>query len=603
MFLLAITPTLQDAANYRQQSLQTTATKLANYQILLVHDPENIQLTQKSHHLILTDGFQPLTEQQKDLLPTHDTHKLAQNLIQTLVHIDTRKQEIHIIKPLFSQKALYYHISSDQKAIHISTHIKLLKQAGIPIQENTEAIAEYFLFGRILSPETIYKNIQKSQAGQHLHVTLHNNELAFTTQNHQYPQPNTNTKIDEQQTTEPLIQILNQTLAPLKPIADKTAISFSGGLDSTVLAQTLKQQGADVHAYSITYPFENQQETTEHKYATTAAQALHFNHTPLTMTPKHYLETLIDMIANGEELIWYYLQTPLLCHIIKQTPENTKIMIIGDGPDTLFGSQAHRTAYYLTEAKHSKNPKHLARALLLKVAKNKTAKKALQKILKLLNKEPTLETATSVVDADLENANHFLWRQAIIGDEQWIRQKFDTTANQIISNAHRKVKHLQNQTIYSQISQLVFLGAAINTTVAKNAEKHNKKLYIPYYNEPLVDYVLQIPWKYHLKEPKHALRNVAQKIGIPGFIITRPKSGFATKPELWALPGKMFQPIIDLCTDVFTEQEFRQMQTDTKKAATLWLMINYSLWKKMLIQNISPEELKRRLDQSFIRSK
>ena len=73
---------------------------------------------------------------------------------------------------------------------------------------------------------------------------------------------------------------------------------------------------------------------------------------------------------------------------------------------------------------------------------------------------------------------------------------------------------------------------------------------------------------------------------VPEFIITRPKTGFAIKDKHWAERGNIFEPLVPLAKKVFDEKQIRDMQsTDPKKAMTYWNILNYSIWKRLCINN------------------
>jgi hypothetical protein len=54
----------------------------------------------------------------------------------------------------------------------------------------------------------------------------------------------------------------------------------------------------------------------------------------------------------------------------------------------------------------------------------------------------------------------------------------------------------------------------------------------------------------------------------------------------WAEKDGIFQSMIPLASKILNEKEIRSMQsTEPKKAMTLWNMINYSIWKRLWINN------------------
>ncbi len=102
-----------------------------------------------------------------------------------------------------------------------------------------------------------------------------------------------------------------------------------------------------------------------------------------------------------------------------------------------------------------------------------------------------------------------------------------------------------------------------------------------------------------LTKPKGILRDVARQLEVPEFIIARPKSGFGIKRRSWAERGNIFEPLIPLASKVFDEEQIRSMQdSDREKAMTFWNILNYSIWKRLCINNESIEVLLEELSYS-----
>jgi len=159
------------------------------------------------------------------------------------------------------------------------------------------------------------------------------------------------------------------------------------------------------------------------------------------------------------------------------------------------------------------------------------------------------------------------------------------------------VKTVENRSFYDILSVLAVFGStAITSSIwSKLAESQGKKLYYPFINQQFIDYGFSIGWDIKLKSKKYLLYRIAQDLGIPDLILHRSKSGFGIKPERWALPGGIFEPLIPLVTQYFDEGTIRQVQSgDITKAMTFWNILNYGIWKRLFIEN---EPLDRLIDE------
>jgi hypothetical protein len=90
-------------------------------------------------------------------------------------------------------------------------------------------------------------------------------------------------------------------------------------------------------------------------------------------------------------------------------------------------------------------------------------------------------------------------------------------------------------------------------------------------------------------------------IDLPGLIVDRPKQSFGASPELWGEKGGVLQPLVALCDGVFDKQEIQRMQSsEPGKAMTFWNMLNYSLWKRLCINNEPADKLLGELNENLV---
>jgi hypothetical protein len=326
---------------------------------------------------------------------------------------------------------------------------------------------------------------------------------------------------------------------------------------------------------------------------------------------KEYLNTLIDLIAEGEEPLSLFLQVPLFCAMLKRL-QTEETIIYGESADNLFGIPVHNMILYFTEhfpenlriLLRTKSSKFIKRCLAISGLKYPFIKNVVRFILRVQHKDPKkLESmASTKADTKLGDPKHIFWQFFFRGDVEWVTQKFNTSIEDIISRQEQALTSYSNYPLLDLYSICRVIGrmAMNGSTLIKFGEKHGKKIFFPFLNDLLVYYTFQIPWKIKLKKSKYILHKVAKRIGVPDFIITRPKMGFPTRMEDWALPGKFMECFIPICKKHFTEEEIRGMQSKkTYKYATFWFMINYAIWKEIFIENKSPEILKKQLNENL----
>lgn len=599
MLFIAVSTTPLCSKPFSEVQLETVSAKLGNFHLLLAFDKGLTTFAEFDSHLVLTESMKKLDKKEIANLLTFNLRKIVKGLVLSIISLNLTTNEIDIYRS-FQGRALYYSYSDDKTTLYISTHIRLLQKVGVEIKENKKAVAEYLLFGTVLSPATLFEKIKKVLRGQFLKVQCAGDSLYLETE-HLLSQ-NRRPRLKEppsEKTAEDTTRILRMALAGLRSLKGKTALSFSGGLDSSILAGLLKQEIGNIQTYSLNYPFPESSKSPERYYPVTAAKAMKLRHSFFEVSARDYVNTLVDLIWEGEAPAWFYLQQPLFGSLLARAPADEEVVIFGEGADSLFGNRYHNALYYKDEARHSGNLNVRMRALIFRLFKNPLLERLFKVILKLLGKTgDVLALARAKTSIEFNESDHFLWQAFLLGDQEFVAQKFGFSLKEIVEELAERLEPFLGNSLYDLVTIHSLLTFESLSMLNKLAEKHGRKVYFPFLNDLLVDYAFQLPWKFKLREKKYVLRQVARKMGIPSFIIDRPKSAFRTKAEYWALPGKLLEPFVTICSGVFTEREFRLMQsTNPRKCATLWLMVNYALWKLMYIDQADPSELKKKLNE------
>jgi len=154
---------------------------------------------------------------------------------------------------------------------------------------------------------------------------------------------------------------------------------------------------------------------------------------------------------------------------------------------------------------------------------------------------------------------------------------------------------LKDRSIFDIVSFLDWVeGTETQAAWNRLVEPMGKQLFFPFVSKKLVDFCFTIPWSLKLRKPKYIIRRAALELEVPKFIISRKKSGFGLEPyvNLWATPRGVFAPLLRICREYFANDEIQKLQTgDPIKAATLWSVIVYSIWRKIMIENVPVPDL------------
>jgi len=504
------------------------------------------------------------------------------------VTYDSTTDSIIVFKSTISGRPIYYHINPDGE-FFCSTHISLLRFAGVPIEENVEVLPEFFVFRLVMPTNTLYKNIYQLFCGGVLQIKIINNKCKIKSIT-QYKPPQQDKKITSiTDSASKVYDYLSESLTKLNSRKDETTVLLSGGIDSSILSTICKVNSLTKISYSTGYPFEDPAYNLEKTYSSSAAEALQMDYNFYEPTNQEYLTGFLEAIYTAEEPL-HHLQS-VLFHLLfkKGIPKNKQIIIHGQGAGTNFGSNdflyiQNRLYFKLLQ----KNPSFYPLKKISKVSPNA------QKLVELVNKSKLKNSY-----ADPKNP---LWSWMDFGSKNWVCRYFNITENDIIKERYKIVKNFQNLSmndIWSLYS--LFSDEQITLSIwSKIGEANKKILYFPYYDKTVLDYVLSILWDLKLHRPIDNLRKkLAQHAQVPKFIINRKKSSLGIRSNHWAEKNGVFESILPLASKVFDKNELRKMQSsEPKKAMTFWNMLNYSLWKRLFIKKEPLEMLIEELDKA-----
>lgn len=512
-------------------------------------------------------------------------------IFSEVVYSDTDNM-LCIYKPTVSGRPIYYHINS-KGDFFCSTHISLLRKAGVPIEENTDVLPEFFVYRFIMPPRTLYRNIRQLVAGSRLQVKFVDGKARIVQiDESNLPVPNEDNNGIENASAR-TFEFLNESIRALSPCKDRIALLLSGGIDSSIICRICQYTFGMKTSYSTAYPFENPELNTEKKYALSAAKAFGMDHHYYESTSKDYLTGFLEAILLAEEPL-HHLQSVMFHLLFKAgLPEYKDIVVSGEGADSIFGNDLH--SFLFRGERFELLSKYPFRKLL-KYASCITGRgRRFIKSIICYSDTKTLATA---------DANNILWSLGAYGSEAWVCRYFNVTNQGIIKGRYNTIKPFENRPIYDKISLLAFFGegSVTQSIWAKLAEGNHKIAYYPFVNINLLNYAYSIPWQVKLKNPKNVLRGVARQLKIPEFIITRPKSPFGIRDKNWSEKGGVFEPLVPLASRVFDEKQIRDMQsTEPKKAMTFWNILNYSIWKRLCINNEPLDTLLGELQESICR--
>jgi len=562
MFLLAIT---KEEISQNFKSMKVEELNIQSLKATVIIDKF------LSEYISEPDGFTIL---ETPLIPSVN----FRDIILSQITYHKNKETLTIDRPFISGRPIYYHINHYGE-FFCSSHLSMLRKAGVPIIENTSALPEFFIYRYVMPPKTLYKDINQLTTGCKLFIKLIDGKWKIVNEIQYNPFSTTQQDVHSLDfDAKDAINLLEDPLKKLQQKKERLAVLFSGGLDSSILFKICQRNYNINTSYSTGYPFENIKRNIEREYAQTAAEVFQITNNYYSGSTNEYLQAIIEGISKAEEPLGH-LQSAMLYLLFKKgIPKDKDIIISGYGADGIFGDAQQ---YYLL---HSEKINQILKLQFfyqkIKYASIKTGigLPLINKIEKKIFPIRTSDNVIQLIDSH--------------GDADWTSQYFNVRKEESIQRHWNIMKEFKNRSLYDIISVSYLLGddSITQSNWSKLGESQEKILFYPYIYA--LNYAYSISWDKKLKEPKDILRHVARQLDIPNFIVTRPKSGFVISGKFWAEKGGALDPLVSPASRIIDKKQMYKMQSSNPtKAWTFWNMLNYSLWKRLCINNEPPEIL------------
>ncbi|MCD2451849.1 amidotransferase 1, exosortase A system-associated [Methylicorpusculum oleiharenae] len=440
---------------------------------------------------------------------------------------DRAKEVLFLARDRLGEKPLYYAELPNGQFI-FGSELKALKvHPDLPRELDPSAIEDYFGFGYIPDPKTIYKNVHKLEPGYKLHIKRGQGQykpeqywnVNFSVQNVK----------SEAEIGEELIERFREAVK-IRMMADVPLGAFlSGGVDSSgVVAMMAGLSDQPVNTCSISFgdPAFN-----ESKYAQMVADRYHTAHRVEQVDPDdfHLIDKLADLYdepyADSSALPTYRV-----CELAKK---QVTVVLSGDGGDeNLAGYRRYRWHTY-EDRMRSLVPNAIRKPLFgfLGAAYPKADWAP-----KMFRAKTTFE---SIARDSLEGYFHSVsvnsngLRSALFSP----KLKQELQGYQAVEVFRRYAKDVNIEDAQSMVQYLdikTYLPGDILTKVDRASMAHALEVRVPLLDHKLVEWIasLKPDLKLREKEGKFIFKKSLEPY-LPEDILYRPKMGFAVPLDSW----------------------------------------------------------------------
>ena len=499
---------------------------------------------------------------------------------------DERQGTLLLARDRLGKKPLHYALHEGR--LYFGSEIKTILAVAPELAEiDHEGLLQYFYFGYIPDPYTAFRSIRKLPAG-HL-MEFRNGEIKIR-QYWNLPEYGTHPPISEQECLEELERRLQEAVR-IRLISDvPLGALLSGGVDSSIIVALMARESTKpVQTFSIGF---REEKFNEAEYARQVAERFGTDHHELVLDPDledtlTYLSGMLEEPFGDSSM----LPTYYVCRMARQ---QVTVALSGDAGDELFAGYDR----YLTAMGRPKfDPLHrwlgpIYRESIHRLIPAGTYGKNLAWNASLNDRDRYLDALSFFPALHRERdlfTPEFLRNAKTLPDplSQWQRLYDDAPAKDRLS----RLLYLDTKT---------YLNGDILAKVDRMSMATSLEVRVPMLDHEFVEWVTSLPveWKFRAGARKHILKKLAERVGVPSYVVHRRKQGFQlplvewmrseAKEKYWnilleprTLQRGYFKPT---AVQALIEEHVRGRRN---RSGMLWRMLVLELWHRNFVESRS----------------
>ncbi|BCX82148.1 asparagine synthase (glutamine-hydrolysing) [Methylomarinovum caldicuralii] len=434
-------------------------------------------------------------------------------------------QSLFLARDRLGIKPLYYATLEDGWFAFASELKALQLHPGLPRQLDPRALEEYFAYGYVPDPRTIYQGVFKLAPGERLLVRRGE---PVRPERYWDVRFSPDAGIDEAAAREGLIDRLREAV-DVRLIADVPLGAFlSGGVDSSaVVAMMAQLMDEPVDACSISF---GDPKFNEVEFAREVAERCRARHRVREVDPDDF--SLIDRLAGLYDEPYAdssALPTYRVCGLAR---EQVTVALSGDGGDENFAGYRRYRWHVYEERMRALIPGAVRRPLF----------GFLGRVYPKLDWAPKIFRAKSTFESlGRDSLEGYFHSVSVMGDGLR-RQLYSDRFRSELQGYHAVEvlrRHDENAPHHPllQVQYLdlkTYLPGDILTKVDRASMAHSLEVRVPILDHPLVEWAATLPPQYKLngREGKYLFKKALEPY-LPESVLYRPKMGFAVPLAAW----------------------------------------------------------------------
>jgi asparagine synthase (glutamine-hydrolysing) len=478
--------------------------------------------------------------------------------------------ELHLLRDRLGVKPLYYYW--DKRALAFASELKALRAfEGWTPQVDREGVLDYFRYGYIGHPRTIYQNVFKLPPGHRLVLRADGTleQIRYWDATAQFGKRLTRS---EDEITEEL-EALMISAFQYRMVSDvPVGVFLSGGVDSSLVTAVL-QKHANQQIRTFTVGF-GESDFDEAPHAEAVARHLGTQQTTRILTPGQAMQILPGWGDLYDEPFADASGIPTLL-VSQMAAEHVKVALSADGGDELFSGYTSYDAVFARLGKLAKIPMFVRRGVasgLGALPSGDGNEWALG-----LKDRIAPQTPGRHFDPSVRYFSDYELTTLLDGEPVATRPGCEIYPGELGDQMCQwDLNHYMAEDILTKVDR---------ATMAQSIEGRE-----PLIDHRLVEFAFSIP--FHLKRgtlgSKHLLRKILYKY-VPREVVDRPKQGFSVPLGDW-LTGEL-APLLDRYLEpsrlraqgivdpvVASRWVSRLRGGDLQVVKKVWLLLAFQMW-------------------------
>ena len=443
-----------------------------------------------------------------DKLGVEETIKNLNGMF-ALTIVDLQLQQLFISRDFAGIKPLFYGVSTNG-IVTASQFNQIFKHSwfkdGLQLQK--EVVKDYFGFGYMQAPNTIFKNIYQVKPGELISIDRLGNiniKTLISFDEIDLKSHFSENKEDIERLSDSISQSVNRQLVSDVPIA----CFLSGGIDSPIITAFAKKSKPNIEAFTLQV---NDPKLNESEIASAYAKHLNIAQKIISVNDIDLLQSVDAHFEAFSEPFGDYSSIPTFV-ITREAKKNYTVMLSGDGGDELFYGYP-RMLDVLNKRLWFKLPYYL--------------RKPLAKLTNTLNITNSWAPYLKNMDAFVMN-KHLHLPKALL-NKAFPNQSF---TKEIISLYHFKnssrtalLQQLRWNEFYAHMQRILI-------KVDRASMKNSLEVRVPFLDKEVIEVAQRITPVLETKEDLKRQLKIILKAQMPDELINKKKMGFSVPLQSW----------------------------------------------------------------------